>query len=396
MKYLCQRPGRKGWYVRYPVERQHRAQVGRNAIERKAGDTLQEARKAMHQLIADIQQEIAVKVGTADQLTTWKRTFGPPEQLKPSERLLLINEVDLADPTAVTKLDAYLQNARTYQQLFDERVVVEQPRPSTQRSWQNAIKNVVTLTGNEYPHTVTVELARKLRNELLSKVSHGTTRSCISALKGFWSFGIANGYLKENPWQGLTRKLDQAVKHKLPEQDLISEAVTKAFNGNDIRFLIMHYTGCRSSEANGLRYSDVNLEDGTVTFTEWTQEGLVRRLKGGLKDERTVPLHTALWTHLKGLRDIRWGDSTDPIWPNAYKAREESWGAGWSGSFKTKYCFVSHDLRRAVVTKLAVAGVSPFVINAITRQRIPGLSAVVELYVRPSTEDLRAAIQLLT
>jgi hypothetical protein len=48
-----------------------------------------------------------------------------------------------------------------------------------------------------------------------------------------------------------------------------------------------------------------------------------------------------------------------------------------------------------VVTQLAVAGVSPFLINAITRQKIPGLSEVVELYVRPSAKELRAAIELI-
>ena len=70
--------------------------------------------------------------------------------------------------------------------------------------------------------------------------------------------------------------------------------------------------------------------------------------------------------------------------------------SGWSGSFKAKFGFTSHDLRRNAVTVLAVKGVSPFLIHEITRQKIPGLSEVVSLYVRPTVEELRTAMELLS
>jgi integrase len=306
--------------------------------------------------------------------------------------VILLQSVDLEDKQTRTKVEAYLENHRTYEQLLEERVLVEQPVLSTQRNWRTHIKQISEWSGSEYPHTIDKETAKNYRNYLLSRISHNSTRASISCLKGFWAFGINNGYLKENVWQGLTRKLDQAVKHSIPTAEGFAKAMSKAIKGGDLRFLLMYYTGGRSSDVNGLRGKDLDLEGRTIRFEEWQEGEIKRRLKGGTKDERTVPMHSQLVEFFEASR-IRFDDG--PIWPNAYKPGDQTWGAGWSGSFREKYGFVSHDLRRNVVTQLAVAGVSPFLINAITRQKIPGLSEVVELYVRPSAKELRAAIELI-
>jgi integrase len=392
VRYVTQLKGRSGYYVRYPVPNQYRKQLGRACYERKCGNTMAECRANMHRVIAEIQQEIAVRVGAADEVLTWRRTFGEPEQLSQSEKVILLQSVDLEDKQTRTKVEAYLENHRSYNEIFDERVLVEQPVLSTQRNWRTHIKQLVEWSGSEYPHTIDKEIAKNYRNYLLSRISHNSARASISCLKGFWAFGINNGYLSENVWQGLTRKLDQAVKHELPSGEVLAAALEKAIHGDDLRFLLMYYTGGRSSDVNGLRGTDLDLENRTIRFEEWSLGDTRRRLKGGRKDERVIPMHSQIEAFLRASR-IRYEDG--PIWPKAYKPGDQTWGAGWSGSFRDKYGFVSHDLRRNVVTQLAVAGVSPFLINAITRQKIPGLSEVVELYVRPSVEELRAAIELI-
>ena len=55
----------------------------------------------------------------------------------------------------------------------------------------------------------------------------------------------------------------------------------------------------------------------------------------------------------------------------------------------------SHYLRRFGVTLLNLAGVSPYIIYAITRHKIEGMSDINLLYTRPSIDDLREIIEYL-
>ena len=393
VKYLCQRSGRTGWYVRYPVERRLRAKVGRNAIERKAGNSLSEAKRNMHRLIAEIQQEIAVKCGEADDLTRWKQEHIEPPAKGSIEYEVLVDEIDQADPEQVKRLDVFLDGRKTFEELIEERVLIEQPRLSTQRNWNTHISQLKQWSKQDYPHVLTKADAADYRKHLLGRISHNSARASISCLKGMWSYGVNAGYLEENIWAGLTRKLEKAVKHELPSDAELARADEIAGKSKDLRYLLMRYTGARKGEVNGLRWCDIDLKTGVIAFTEWEQGSFRRRLKGGRGDERRVPIHSALQVHLEGLMQQIEGEPSDPIWPKAYKQSDESWGAGWAGSFRDKFGFTSHDLRRIVVTRLMVKGVSPFVLYSLTRHKVPGMSDVVELYTRPKVEELREAIQ---
>ena len=381
--------------MRVPVERRHRKAIGRNAIERKAGDSLSEAKRNLHRLVAEIQQEVAVKVGEADRVTRWRQEWGktPPERGS-LEWELMTESVDLGNPEAVADADAYLENRRTYEELLEERVLYEKPRQSTQKNWQSHIKKIKTFAGSSYPHVVTKEIANKFKKHLMGEMSDNSARATISCLKGFWSYGVASGYLETNVWDGLTKKLEKAVKHKLPSDEVIRAADQRAEESNDVRYWVMRYTGCRKGDANGLRFCDVDLEKGYVWFREWEQGGVRRHLKGGDADERQVPIHSKLRPWLEALMAGNEG-SSEPIWPKAYKPSVESWGDGWAGSFKQKFGFNSHDLRRRAVTQLMVAKVSPFVLFEVTRHTIPGMSDVVKLYVRPAPEEVKEAVETI-
>ena len=100
----------------------------------------------------------------------------------------------------------------------------------------------------------------------------------------------------------------------------------------------------------------------------------------------------SLWSH-KRYALIK--DSDDPIWPNRYKASDDSWGHHHCNEFKNKYGLPSHDLRRFGITALINEGVSPYRIWDVVRHKIPGMSEVTMMYNRPTTQDLIEAMEVI-
>ena len=177
--------------------------------------------------------------------------------------------------------------------------------------------------------------------------------------------------------------------------DVVKASGAKASFKKDYAYSILRYTGCRSNEANGLRHCDIDLKNRTINFVQWEGDGRKRHLKGKEKDERLIPISTGLYEELK---DLELDGSENPIWPRQYKPKGETWGQSWASDFKHKYNagksgYTSHDLRRWIVTELTMANVSPFIIFAITRQTVPGSSEVVQVYVRPTLDQLREVME---
>ena len=54
-----------------------------------------------------------------------------------------------------------------------------------------------------------------------------------------------------------------------------------------------------------------------------------------------------------------------------------------------------HDLRRFGITALIYEGVSPYRIWDVVRHKIAGMSEVIMIYNRPTTEDLIEAMEVI-
>ena len=54
-----------------------------------------------------------------------------------------------------------------------------------------------------------------------------------------------------------------------------------------------------------------------------------------------------------------------------------------------------HDLRRLGITALINEGVSPYRIWDVVRNKIPGMSEVIMMHNRPTTEDLIEAMEVI-
>ena len=104
-------------------------------------------------------------------------------------------------------------------------------------------------------------------------------------------------------------------------------------------------------------------------------------------------MSSSLYEAIKDMPLIKGSD--DPIWPRRYKTTDDSWGAHWVSEYRNKYNLLSHDLSRYAVTKQNNEGVSPYILFEITRHKVTGMSDVVAQYTRPTTEELRKAMELL-
>ena len=135
------------------------------------------------------------------------------------------------------------------------------------------------------------------------------------------------------------------------------------------------------------------MTENTIRFEKYTYENINRNLKGREKDERTVPIHPVLREKIaKMLPEVIDNNEAKPIWPEQYNATDESFGNRWASRFIKRYDFSSHQLRSYVVTQLISSNVSPYMLHAVTRHSVPGMSQVVGGYVRPTMEQVMEVI----
>ncbi len=236
--------------------------------------------------------------------------------------------------------------------------------------------------------------AGQYKRHLMQRLADSSTKTNINYIKAFWSWAMVNGYVSENIWRGQTKKLSTSTKQQSLDQELLEAAKVKAAKLNDIGFFIQLYTGCRKGEHRGLRWSDIDLKNGWIHFKRYSHGNIVRELKGKEKDERTVPINSKLKTKfLELMPEALTNNKAEPIWPNEF--RSGVFGADWAKRCSAHYGFNSHKLRSYVVTQLQFKNVSPFFLHEITRHAVPGLSKVVQGYVRPSEEQIREVLELL-
>ena len=84
-----------------------------------------------------------------------------------------------------------------------------------------------------------------------------------------------------------------------------------------------------------------------------------------------------------------------PLWPEEYKAGEESWGYRYGDRIKDQCSFNSHDLRRIVETGMAKANVSPYFAFDVTGHRETGMPEVTTNYARPTADKPRQVAEMI-
>ena len=428
MAKIVQINKRSGFYIRISVPSDLRPVLHTNAFQWKAGATRAEAVRNQGPLLSKAEKIFAERRSndpvaaafkeyesdpSGDHLDLsslfeqhLKKAGLTPEQIKTVlyEQEQLVNEriqpVEI-EPKFSSSIDARLSGQKPYTELLSMRLLEERPAPTTAARWKTALKALADWYGSEYLSEMTRIDAGNYKRHLLLRLKDSSAKTNINCLKAHWNWGIVNGYIKENIFSGLTKKLEASTKKDPLDQDLLQAGVVKAIDFNDINFFIQLSTGCRKGEHTGLRYSDVDLVNDWIHFKRYTYETpngqtIIRELKGKKRDERSVPINKTLKTKLlKYLPEALTNNSDEPIWLSQYNPKDQTWGQKWASNFRLRYKFNSHQLRSYVITKLMMANVNPFILKEITRHSVGAMSDVVAGYVRPSESQLREVMNLL-
>ena len=428
MSRVFQRAGRSGWYLGVSVPKSIRKKLGKNEVHKKVGNTHKEALINKSRVEAEIQRSFGVELNhlsLVDEVTAMYESNPNYKGIKsiadiPTEEKQLLRDIHQVDYDSIgnptTPEEAALWKAlngqTTWHQWINRRVMTENISKATVKNWESRLKMLSTWKGTDYLTDLTKTDALNFKDYALRKGHIGSSvKNIIGCLSGFWNWGKDNQIIKENIWEGLKKRLPDPAPRELPDRSILISATEKASTTTpnrkekDYAFLITRYTGCINGAANGLRHCDIDLENKTITFTNWEKvvtykkirggkrrENQVRRLKTS-KDERTIPMSTNLYEAIKDIPLYKGSD--DPIWPRRYKANDDSWGHHHSNEYRNKYGVRAHDLRAFAITKLTLEGVSPFIIYEITRHSIPGLSDVLKVYTRPSLEEVRQTMELI-
>ena len=399
-----------------------RKKLGRNEIHKKLANTHKEAIVKKSQVEAEVQRMFGVELNQSSEAEKLLASYESDPNFKGIKSL---SEIPSSDKETLINIynDPYekpehaeirkaLEGKSTWQQWINRRQRTEQIAKNTINAWKTNLKGLANWKGSDYLQDLTKKEALEYRDFLLNQgYETAGIKNRIGSLSGFWNWGIENEIIKTNIWLGLKKRLGDSERKPLPTREVFDQASEKASSTSaqrkkkDYAFLIQRYTACRGGEANGLRHCDIDLEERTITFEPWEKIVKYQKIRGGIrsermnrrlksaKDKRTIPISTKLYEAIKDIHLIN--DCDDPIWPLRYKATNDGWGGHHLGEYTKKYGFPSHDLRRFGVTLLNLAGVSPYIMYAITRHKIEGMSDINLLYTRPSIDDLREIIEYL-
>jgi integrase len=204
-------------------------------------------------------------------------------------------------------------------------------------------------------HAMSVRAIR--RGDVAAIIRHVAAQHAVTAartraaLSRFWSWLLANDLVDANVVQG-TETYSTAKRERVLSDDELRALWAATADGSDFALIVRLclWTGCRRSEAGGMR--DSELEDGV-----WTVPGTRTKNHRPLVLPLPRQALAALAVHRRFVgRDLLFGYG-----PNGF--------AGWSKAkerLDAKVGFTSwdlHDLRRSVQTRLAGLGVRDEVIN---------------------------------
>jgi integrase len=197
----------------------------------------------------------------------------------------------------------------------------------------------------------------------------------LSKLKTCWKFWIGRDMCELNPVAGIEKPIKQLARERvLADEEML--AILNAVDGCGWPYgpavALLAATGCRRDEIAGLRWSELDFENGLIAIPS-------SRRKAGIA--HTIPLSSMARAIIADLP--RWGESE---W--VFPARPRAGGRGgqhFSGFSKNKLRldqlsgvrdWTLHDLRRTMATRMQALGIRPEVIEACLGHERQGIIAV--------------------
>jgi integrase len=227
-------------------------------------------------------------------------------------------------------------------------------RPSTVREYRRALRVYAKSLHDR-------QLSDIKRGEIAAVIQrvakeHGEVSAmrCRAALGRLWTWSIAAGFVESNSVVGTEGYATGKRSRVLTDAELTAIWQATAEPGDFSMIIKMcMWTGCRRSEAGGMRWSEL---DGGV----WTVPG--GRTKNGRELALPLPRQTmaalAAWPRTQG-RDHLFGRG-----PNGFQAWSQS-KARLDAKLDFDRSWTPHDLRRTVETRMAGLGIPKEHVNKV-------------------------------
>jgi len=196
----------------------------------------------------------------------------------------------------------------------------------------------------------------------LAGVSQSTRRGAFTSLSRALDIAVRDGLIARNPASLVQRPAKDSTEAMFLDIEQLKALIAKAEGPMRVPVLILAVTGIRRGELLALRWSDVELEAGTLSVSAGMRrtkaEGLERAGAKTPSSRRTVPVPTAVIAELKSLkRDVLPGA---PAFPT------KSGGFQDPRNFNRKFALIAgkagldatpHALRHSAATAMIAAGV---------------------------------------
>ncbi|HAR42778.1 MAG TPA: hypothetical protein DCS07_09160 [Bdellovibrionales bacterium] len=196
-----------------------------------------------------------------------------------------------------------------------------------------------------------------LNERMPPETTQHTRKWVLKVIKRVFQMAVDHGKLEKNPCNGLTIKVPEPEKKVLTNEEVktfLIEAKTTNHRFYPIWVLAL-FTGMRSGELYALKWTDIDLEEKTISVTRsWNSKNGFKSTKN--QKSRVVPISDDLSHFLKELK-LKRGD-TEFVLPH-----HQEWTRGEGAKVTRAFCEAIgvsdirfHDLRATFITNLLARG----------------------------------------
>ena len=296
-----------------------------------------------------------------------------------AQTLVLTIEADIEQGTFDRSLNKYRNQSKskkvnfTAAELFDKWLTDYKATVIDERTlkwYKHTRKYVITALGSERSvsglnSTNAIAFLAQLKKQDLAMA---TIKRMLQNLKACWDWGIKNGYVSQNIWEGLA----ELVKADPPDQPRpFSEEEVKAIVAGFkklypdyepfVKFLFL--TGCRTGEARALQWNDVSADCSRIEIRASMND---RGKRKGTKTHknRTLVCSESVRNLLKELK--AWETQTYIFVSNGKPINHRTLDGRWQvvlnaenidyrKPYNTRHTFISHALEKSIIPPLTLA-----------------------------------------
>ena len=341
--YLTRRKGRDGWYFIRSVPPKLRGSIGCSTWRRKAGNTLAEAKRNSLVFLEETDQLLREARGLVQTTPEQKILSLLPERLQIPEDMdahelvelnsrepMYLDDKGTVNPRyqqlhaiATGVLEGTAKPAKTAEDLLTLATLLKSPAPSTRKEWEIHIGKLMEHSQQQFITALTRDHALAYRQHLLQTTAASTTKTRLRYLSGLFNVAVDEGWIDSNPIEGLTKRVrSKAVVKEVVRLDQADESWQNLPKHHQLLWHVLRWSGSHASEAAGLRWEDIDLDQGTITFKSHE----TRPLKNAYR-QRAIPIHPRLMEVL--LPTVAANvENTGLIFPWAYNPNRARWAEG--------------------------------------------------------------------